>query len=484
LTAFGGGAVVAAPLIRNLTHGAETFAVAPTRFSGEHASSLVTDDLGRQFVDIAGSMHEVVVATATDIAQIGGADAFGGAGLTDGIYLVGSGNSGGSAEALAVLGARWVFQRDDVGCDAYPGAVRNMAASRCVRCGWRGGGSTEEENTEKKKDAMVLVVGANVDHVAAMKTPQYWLLCGAVAGNAVGGMVFLSNASNIMGDCFGSIMSLVVTSSFAASYVAGPSAVASAGGRLGWASASDFLGRKPTFAVFGLGAPICAAIPTRTIAAASAGDGGGMNAIVVPLLGVPVSLAAFYGSTLVVISLYGGMFAVMPAYIADLFGQKYVAAIHGRVMTAWSFAAVSGPLSLTYLRASAHDSAIHDLAHHPSIGDARFEEAFGAPLSRLDELTQASAVTISRLLELVPPEVQVMDPTPTLYNSTIYGVSGMLALAFLCNAGIAPVDPKFHEKEAPVIDATFTEKAFTENTFAEEVPPGAKGNTRPPGSPP
>jgi hypothetical protein len=196
------------------------------------------------------------------------------------------------------------------------------------------------------------------------------------------------------------------------------------------------------------------------------------------MLGLPVPLALFYGGTLVVISFYGGMFAVMPAYIADLFGPKYVAAIHGRVMTAWSAAAVAGPTSLTYLRASSHNAAIHDLAHHPSIGDIKFEETFGAPLCRLDELTQASTVTISRLLGVIPPEAHVMDPTPTLYNSTMYGVCGMLSLAFLCNAAITPIDPKFHEKVPVVLDVQYQEK-----TFYEEVPEGAQGGARNPAAP-
>jgi hypothetical protein len=74
LTAFGGGAAVAAPLIRNLT---DTFAVPPERFAGD-ASELVTGEGGRQFVDMNGALQEVVVATAADIAQIGGLDAFGG----------------------------------------------------------------------------------------------------------------------------------------------------------------------------------------------------------------------------------------------------------------------------------------------------------------------------------------------------------------------------------------------------------------------
>ena len=101
------------------------------------------------------------------------------------------------------------------------------------------------------------------------------------------------------------------------------------------------------------------------------------------------------------ISFYGGLFSVLPAYLADVFGPKHVGAIHGRTLTAWSAAAVLGPNFLGYMRHVSETNAVKDLV--ASIEPAAFHQAFNAPVADLSELLKAKTVTIPRLLELAPP---------------------------------------------------------------------------------
>jgi hypothetical protein len=105
-------------------------------------------------------------------------------------------------------------------------------------------------------------------------------------------------------------------------------------------------------------------------------------------------LAIFYGGTILSISFYGGLFSVLPAYIADIFGQKHVGAIHGRVLTAWSTAALLGPMILTTLRRAAHEDALQSLVAKCDPG--AFQRAFGAPVDQLSQLVSAKTVTINR----------------------------------------------------------------------------------------
>lgn len=74
-------------------------------------------------------------------------------------------------------------------------------------------------------------------------------------------------------------------------------------------------------------------------------------------------LTAFYGSSVLAITFYGGIFSTLPAYIADLFGQKHTGAIHGKLLTAWAASAVVGPMGLAYLRNQSISNAIQDLLH-------------------------------------------------------------------------------------------------------------------------
>ena len=138
-------------------------------------------------------------------------------------------------------------------------------------------------------------------------------------------------------------------------------------------------------------------------------------------------------------SRYGGGFATIPAYLADVFGTKYVGGIHGRLLTAWSTAGVLGPFAITHLRKSSFEDAVSQLA--AKVDSDKFEQAFGAPVSELDALVSAKTVTIARLMDIAP--AGTTDPTPFLYNSTMYAMAGFLGVAAVANAMVRPVDPKY-----------------------------------------
>ncbi|MGI4876496.1 MAG: MFS transporter small subunit, partial [Janthinobacterium lividum] len=102
------------------------------------------------------------------------------------------------------------------------------------------------------------------------------------------------------------------------------------GGRFFWASLSDRLGRKRLYAIIlALGAVLYGF-------AAPAVAGG--------------SIGLFILTFCVCASMYGGGFSTVPAYLADVFGTRFVGAIHGRLLTAWSTAGILGPLLVAYSR--------------------------------------------------------------------------------------------------------------------------------------
>ena len=147
-------------------------------------------------------------------------------------------------------------------------------------------------------------------------------------------------------------------------------------GRIFWASLSDRIGRKMTYAVFFLlGITLYSSIPWTAATGA---------------------LALFVAFFCVILSMYGGGFATVPAYLADIFGTKMVGAIHGRLLTAWSVAGVLGPVIVNYIRE-------YQLDH----GVAR-----------------ASA-----------------------YSITMYILAALLAVGFVCNWLVRPVPEKLHMKE-------------------------------------
>jgi MFS family permease len=198
-------------------------------------------------------------------------------------------------------------------------------------------------------------------------------------------------------------------------------------GRFIWASASDYVGRRNTYWIFFvLGIVLYLSIP---FAAAQVS----VNPSV-------VWLVYFYAATMIIFTMYGGGFATIPAYLADIFGAKYVGGIHGRLLTAWSTAGVLGPLAITSLRESSVNNAINDLVS--IIDPAAFQAQFGAGVDQLELLVAQNSVTLSRLMEIAP--AGTTDPTSSIYNSTMILMAMLLGIALLANALMRPVDPKHH----------------------------------------
>ena len=141
--------------------------------------------------------------------------------------------------------------------------------------------------------------------------------------NVTAGIGVLGQASLMIQEMFG------VTVAAAAGFV-GLLSIFNMLGRVFWASSSDYLGRKNTYFIFfALGAVLYALVPTF----------GHLQAIVLFVLA--------YG---IILSMYGGGFATVPAYLRDLFGTAEVGAIHGVLLTAWAAAGVAGPVLVNYIR--------------------------------------------------------------------------------------------------------------------------------------
>ena len=106
--------------------------------------------------------------------------------------------------------------------------------------------------------------------------------------------------------------------------------LANSSGRFGWAAASDLIGRRATYALFGAAVPVMAGAPFLAHYAATSATAGATAATASAASGAALPLYAFCGGSLLAITFYGGTFSVLPAYIADLWGQKHSAAIHGK----------------------------------------------------------------------------------------------------------------------------------------------------------
>jgi len=145
--------------------------------------------------------------------------------------------------------------------------------------------------------------------------------------------------------------------------------------------------------------------------------------------------------------MFGAGYATTPAYEADLFGQKYCGAIHGRMLTASAAASIFGPYALSWMRNSAEYKAIMDLVSRidPSI----FAQKFGAPLSELTPLIEAKTVTINKLMQIAPPGT--VDPTHFLYNTPFYVFAGVLVIGAVANFTIKPVDVKYYEDQPTIV---------------------------------
>ena len=186
-----------------------------------------------------------------------------------------------------------------------------------------------------------MITSANVHLDTAWKTPQFWLIWGVLCLNVTAGIGVISMASPMLQDVFGARLVGVdtmtaLTAAQRAAIVASAAGLVglislfNALGRIFWASLSDHIGRKTMYyAIFLIGIVLYGLLPTWGH------------------LGLPIM---FVLSICIILSMYGGGFSTVPAYLADIFGTEMVGAIHGRLITAWSVAGVAGPALIAGIR--------------------------------------------------------------------------------------------------------------------------------------
>jgi MFS family permease len=245
--------------------------------------------------------------------------------------------------------------------------------------------------------------------------PQFWLVWMVLCMNVSAGIGVIGMASPMLQEVFAGSL-IVVSKTFTeldkaqltaiAGVAAGFTALLSLfniGGRFFWASLSDKLGRRLTYIIFFvLGAGLYFSIPSS----AQAG-----------------SLALFAGAFCIILSMYGGGFATIPAYLADLFGTQMVGAIHGRLLTAWATAGILGPVVVNYMR--------------------------------------------DYQLSLGLPRAQV-------YNQTMYILTGMLVVGLICNLMVRPVADKWFMSDAELAEV---KKLAHEKAVSSEVHGSASTGT-------
>jgi MFS family permease len=253
---------------------------------------------------------------------------------------------------------------------------------RIPRLGWRPAG------WQPKEAAAAMITTRHVHLNRAHRTPQFWLLWVVLCMNVSAGIGVIGAASPLLQEVFGGKLIGVdaVLKDLDAGQAARVATIAAAftgllsffniAGRIFWASLSDYLGRKNTYVTFfSLGFILYASAPW-------AGKLG--------------NVALFVGIFCFILTMYGGGFATIPAYLADIFGTQFVGAIHGRLLTAWSTAGVLGPVVVNYIR--------------------DYQLAQGVPVAQA-------------------------------YNTTMYVLAGMLVIGFLCNLAMRPVDGNHYMSE-------------------------------------
>jgi len=192
---------------------------------------------------------------------------------------------------------------------------------RVPREGWM------PENWTPSAKPQALITTHNVDVNTAFGTKQFWLLWIVLCTNVTAGIGILEQASPMIQELFKGSIGPVAAGGFV-----GLLSLFNMAGRFFWASASDFIGRKNTYFIFFvLGTTLYFFLP-RTGA-------DHLN-----------SVFLFVCTAVVLLSMYGGGFSTIPAYLRDLFGTHHVSAIHGRLLTAWSVAGVLGPVLVNYMR--------------------------------------------------------------------------------------------------------------------------------------
>jgi MFS family permease len=236
--------------------------------------------------------------------------------------------------------------------------------------------------------AQAMITAGNVHLRTVAKTPQFWLIWLVLCLNVTAGIGVIAMASPMLQDVFGASLlganganlspeaqkAAIVA---AAAGLVGLISLFNAVGRLFWASLSDRIGRKTTYAIFFvLGMIVYGLLPTW----------GHMQ-----LPGL------FVLSICLILTMYGGGFSTIPAYLADIFGTQMVGAIHGRLITAWTVAGIAGPMIIASVRQFQLDSGV--------------------------------AKTL-------------------VYDNTLYLMAALLFVGLICNLLVRPVDPKHYMSEA------------------------------------
>lgn len=397
---FGGGAMLAQPMIDHLL---KTY-YEPPQYLGEVAQVELLTEAGRRMAKLEDGLHEVVIIGPNDVAGMIKPG-------PQGAYLVGTG-SVGVAETFFTLGAIYF-------------CVMLIAAFsyRIPAPGWKPEGwQPPPENDGPGR----MITQHHVDIDAALKTPQFYQLWIVLCFNVTAGIGVLAVAKTMITEIFGTTLPHIVTAQFAGTYVLMIS-IFNMAGRFLWASASDYLGRKRTYTIFfGLGILLYCSIPFFA-------QRGSTDPQV-------LWLALFYAASMIIFTMYGGGFATIPAYLADMFGTRFVGGIHGRLLTAWSVAGVLGP----WLTAKLRDQAVHKAIDRlvAGIDPERFKAAFGAGLDQLDTLVKAKTVTVAKLMEIAP--AGTVNPTSSLYNETMYLMAALLFIALVANLLMRPVAAKHH----------------------------------------
>jgi MFS family permease len=256
--------------------------------------------------------------------------------------------------------------------------------------GWKPAGWTPPAAAAQN----AMITSRQVHLNVAWKTPQFWLIWAVLCLNVSAGIGIIGIASVMLQEIFGGSLAgkpellfanvqadatlKPIAAAVAAGFV-GLFSLFNIGGRFFWASLSDKLGRKVTYFVFfALGAVLYATAPSAAAAK---------------------SLIVFASCFAIIASMYGGGFATVPAYLADMFGTQFVGAIHGRLLTAWSTAGIVGPVIINYIR----------------------------------EAQIAAGV-----------------PRDHVYDLPMYIMASLLVAGFVCNLLVKPVDPKYYMSEEQV----------------------------------
>jgi MFS family permease len=231
---------------------------------------------------------------------------------------------------------------------------------------WKPEGWTPPDTSHK----LITLNHVHIDR--ALKTPQFYLIWLVLFLNVTAGIGILGQASVMIQESFKNAVTPVAAAGFV-----GLLSLFNMGGRFIWASSSDWLGRKNTYYIFFvLGAVLYYLVPNF----AGAGN-----------------VALFVLAYCVILSMYGGGFSTVPAYLADMFGTAFVGGIHGRLLTAWAAAGVAGPVLVNYIRA-------YQVAHGVAKADA--------------------------------------------YTMTVHIMAGLLVIGFICNLLVKRVDSKHHMTDA------------------------------------